>query len=396
VTVGSIAIVGTGVGGLAAAALLADQGHAITLYDQFDKPGLVGSGLVIQPVGQAVLDRIGAGDVARNLGAKIGRMVGQEVCRGRTVLDVLYDRNGGDRFGLAIHRASLFHALYQSATARGIAITTNSAVTGTRVDTSGRWLTLIDGAEVGPFDLVVDATGAASKLSPLTARPLAYGAIWSTVDWPCETTLPVDQLTQRYYRAARMAGVLPLGRIPGDDTPRAAIFWSLPVAAMSAWRTTPLSDWKTEAAAFWPEFAPFLDRVTFHDDMIVARYAHGTLARPYGPRIVYIGDAAHRASPQLGQGANMALLDAMALAEAMRTKPENPLAAYAAMRRWHVRLYQAMSWAFTPQYQSDSLWLPWLRDRIMMPVSRIPPMPATLTRLVGGDLIAPLAGVHFP
>ena len=43
--------------------------------------------------------------------------------------------------------------------------------------------------------------------------------------------LPDNQLTQRYFRASRMAGVMPIGRLPGEITPRAAVFWSLPAAA---------------------------------------------------------------------------------------------------------------------------------------------------------------------
>ena len=92
----------------------------------------------------------------------------------------------------------------------------------------------------------------------------------------------------------------------------------------------------------------------------------------------------------------MALLDALALAEALQGDHDDPLAAYAAMRRWHVRAYQGMSRAFTPQYQSDSRVLPWLRNHILMPVSRIPTLPAILTRLVGGDLLPPLSGQPFP
>ena len=48
----NIAIVGAGIGGLTAAALLARQGHTITVFDQFNVPRPVGSGLVIQPVGK--------------------------------------------------------------------------------------------------------------------------------------------------------------------------------------------------------------------------------------------------------------------------------------------------------------------------------------------------------
>ena len=92
----------------------------------------------------------------------------------------------------------------------------------------------------------------------------------------------------------------------------------------------------------------------------------------------------------------MALLDALALVTALSRVTDDPLRDYAAMRRWHVRAYQGMSRAFTPQYQSDSRVLPWLRNHILMPVSRTPPVPAILTRLVGGDLLPPLSGQPFP
>ena len=48
-----------------------------------------------------------------------------------------------------------------------------------------------------------------------------------------------------------------------------------------------------------------------------------------------------------------------------------------------------MSALFTPQYQSDSRLQPWIRDRILMPVSKIPPVPRILGRLVCGDLVPP-------
>ncbi|MEZ5770679.1 MAG: NAD(P)/FAD-dependent oxidoreductase [Defluviimonas denitrificans] len=391
-----IAIIGAGIGGLAAASLLHDAGHEVAIYDQFDAPRPLGSGLVIQPVGQAVLDRIGAGAAARDLGAAITRMEGLDQTDGRKVLDVVYDRNGGARFGLAIHRASLFHVLYTAAMARGLTITPGTRVVSAPQEGGGRLVLAEDGRRFGPYPLVVDASGARSRLTPLAARPLSYGAIWGTVPWPSGSPLPHDRLSQRYFRASKMAGVLPVGRMPGDGVERTAIFWSMPVAGFDRWRQAPFAAWKAEATAFWPDFAPFLDTLKTHDDMVAARYAHGTLRRPCAPALAHIGDAAHCASPQLGQGANMALLDALALVTALARVTDDPLRDYAAMRRWHVRAYQGMSRAFTPQYQSDSRVLPWLRNHILMPVSRIPPVPAILTRLVGGDLLPPLSGQPFP
>ena len=131
--------------------------------------------------------------------------------------------------------------------------------------------------------------------------------------------------------------------------------------------------------------------------MTVATYAHGTLNRPHAPALAFIGDAAHRASPQLGQGANMALLDALALTLALEAaEGEAALRLYGFMRRWHVALYQLFSAIFTPQYQSDSRLLPILRDRLLMPLSQVPPLARLLTRLVCGDLLPPLAGQPFP
>jgi 2-polyprenyl-6-methoxyphenol hydroxylase-like FAD-dependent oxidoreductase len=388
----TIAVAGAGIGGLAAAVLLARAGHRVTVFDRFDAPAPVGSGLVIQPVGQAVMDRIGAGDAARALGARVTRMEGVEARSGRTVLDVSYDRPGGARFGLAIHRAALFGVLLDALRTHGVPLETGAEVLG-----AGGGGIATSRGPAGPFDLVVDATGAGSRLSPLAARPLPYGAVWGTVPWPKVTGLHPDRLAQRYLAARRMAGVLPLGRVPGREGPMAAIFWSLPRPALDLWGNGDIAVWKAEVTALWPAMAPFLATIRGPADMTPARYSHGTLRRPYAPGLVHIGDAAHRASPQLGQGANMALLDALALTAALeRDSGTAALADYARMRRWHVRLYQGFSAAFTPQYQSDSRWLPVLRDRVLMPLSRLPPVPRILTRLVAGDLIPPLAGERFP
>jgi 2-polyprenyl-6-methoxyphenol hydroxylase-like FAD-dependent oxidoreductase len=382
-----IAIAGAGIGGLAAAAALHDAGHRVRIYDRFAAPAPVGSGLVIQPVGLAVLDALGAGAAVRAAGAPLTRLLGHESGTGRPVLDVSY----GAEPGLGIHRAALFGALLDAVTARGIPLRPSAEVTG-----HGDGRLLLAEGDSGPADLLVDALGAGSPLSPLRARPLPYGAIWGTVDWPGDSPLPRDRLSQRYRRADRMLGILPAGRLPGETTDKAAIFWSLRADGLTAWRDAGLSAWLRETRALWPEAAPFFEQITEPAQMTMARYTHGTLRRPCADTLVHIGDAAHRASPQLGQGANMALLDALALARALGQHPHclpDALDCYARARRWHVRAYQGMSALFTPQYQSDSRWLPVLRDRVLFPLSRVPPIPAALSRLVSGTLLPPLAGL---
>ena len=382
-----IGIVGAGIGGLALAALLARRGHAVTVVERFAQPGPVGSGLIVQPVGLAVLDMVGAGEAARGLGAPIARMLGH--AGERRVLDVKY-RTGEP--GLAMHRASLFDVLWRAALGARVDMVTGAAVTGVRNGQIDR----LDAAQVGPFDLVVDASGAGSVLSPLRARALPFGAVWATVAWPKETALPHDQLTQRYFRAERMAGVLPIGRLPGDPSARAAVFWSLPVDALGRWAEVDFAGWKAEAARFWPVLTPYLADLEVGSDMTAARYSHGGLARPYAEGLVFIGDAAYRASPQLGQGANMALLDALALTLALDQGLAGAMKRYAAMRRWHRRLYQAFSALLTPMYQSQSRALPVLRDLVLAPLGRVPPVHQMLTALVSGDVLPPLAGHHWP
>ncbi len=383
-----IAIVGAGIGGLALAAALGQRGRKVRVFDRFDSPAPVGSGLVIQPVGQRVLHELGIGTQTEALGRKLYRMLGTEAEHARKILDVTYDTPGEPRFGLAIHRAALFDCLLAAAVHAGVELIPGQEVIGAQ----GGYVITAQGRQ-GRFDLIVDASGAGSVLSPLRARELGYGALWATVDWPEQTPLPQDELRQRYLKARHMVGVLPIGTLSSQNPiQKAAIFWSLPARGYQSWPAKGLEAWQNEATSLWPEFGDFSSQISDMDQMTMARYAHGTLRRPYGQDLIMIGDAAHRASPQLGQGANMALLDAWSLAQALDQEGGDMARAaqsYARARRWHVRVYQAMSWAFTPMYQSDSRLLPILRDHALAPMAMRPMMRRMLTRLVCGDLLPP-------
>jgi 2-polyprenyl-6-methoxyphenol hydroxylase-like FAD-dependent oxidoreductase len=74
-----------------------------------------------------------------------------------------------------------------------------------------------------------------------------------------------------------MMGVLPIGRIAGDPSPKAAVFWSLPSDAHAAWRAAGLGPWKDEASGLWPEAMPFLVQIADPDQTAMARYSHGSL-----------------------------------------------------------------------------------------------------------------------
>jgi 2-polyprenyl-6-methoxyphenol hydroxylase-like FAD-dependent oxidoreductase len=386
-----IAIAGAGPGGLAAALALHAQGHRVVVYDQFDVPRPIGSGLILQPTGLAVLDWLDLGDKMRGLGARIDRLHGTASGSGKTVLDVRYDVLGPER-GYAVHRAALFNVLYEAVLAADIAVEKASYINGF----DDGVLVLNQQQRSVRYDLVVDALGAKSPLRRFSGdqsagRSLEYGAVWASLPWPGDG-FDANALTQRYQNASVMIGVLPIGSVTFGGEQQAAFFWSLKHKDMQAWRARGLDVWKDEVVKHWPNVAELLQHIRHADDLTLARYHHHTSRKPYGPRLISIGDSAHSTSPQLGQGANMALLDVMALADALSCSQnlDEAAKAYADRRRRHVRVYQALSYIFTPFYQSDSRVLPWLRDSLVSRGARIPIIQRLLARMVAGRIVDPV------
>ncbi|MBL8535877.1 MAG: FAD-dependent monooxygenase [Hyphomonadaceae bacterium] len=384
----SVGIAGCGVAGLALATLVRAQGWRVVIFDKLEKPAPIGSGLILQPVGLHVLDALGVGDGVRALGARIERLFG--LSGTRVVLDVRYDALGARApRGFAVHRGALFEVLYDRAVAAGVEIVSRREVVAA---CAGRFV-FADGAESARFDLIVDALGMRSPLSTQPRLNLPYGALWASLDWV--SGFDPAALEQRYQAARKMAGVLPIGRLSDGGGDKAAFFWSLRHDAREAWRGASIDAWKDEARALWPATAPLLDQIASHDDLVFAAYAHRTLASPLSRDVVHVGDSWHCTSPQLGQGANMALLDAYALALSLDRQGDltTALAEYERLRLWHIRLYQSASWLFTPAYQSDSGAIAWLRDRLAAPVSRLWPAPQTLAALVAGQWGWPLGAM---
>ena len=381
-----IAVAGCGIAGLAVALLLHRQGHVITLYERFEEPRPLGSGLMIQPTGLAVLAELGLAEEILAHSAPIARLYGRNT-QGETVLDARYaDLATPGGFGLGIHRASLFDVLHDAVLATGMPIRSGREVAGTELSGAGRRLLFADADPSPRHDLVVDALGVASPLVPAANGWLPFGALWTTLAWPTEAPFRANWLEQRYERARKMAGVLPTGARRSSGRNELALFWSLRADAFERWRDAGLAAWKDEFVALWPECAGLLEQVTEPAQLTFARYAHRTHRRPVADRLVHIGDAWHSASPQLGQGANMALLDAWALAKALGEDGplDARLAAAAGLRRPHVQLYQWLTALFTPAYQSDSVWPALIRDVVLAPLSRVPPGPWVQANMVAG------------
>lgn len=387
-----IAVAGCGPAGLTAALLLNRDGHRVALFERFDAPRPIGSGIMLQPTGMSVLRALGLGDAVLASGARVHRLLGCAEPSGRIVLDVRYQALGERAgFGLGMHRGALFDILYSAVRLAGTPIETGMHIVG--LERGGRpRLVFANGSRSAPFDLIVDALGTGTSLAPPTGRELPYGALWATLDWPAGSELKPNVLEQRYERARKMAGVLPLGRGPGLGRDQAALFWSLRRDQLDHWRSSGLEAWKDQIRRLWAATEPLLRQIDHSDQLTFAAYSHRTLAAPIEQGMVHIGDAWHSASPQLGQGANMALLDAWGLAKALREARDPPsgLADYVQSRRRHVRLYQTLTALFTPVYQSDGALLPMIRDLIVGPVSKLWPATVIQAALVSGLVGQPL------
>lgn len=378
-----VAVVGYGTGGQATALMLAGDGHDVEVFERTAELGPVGAGFLLQPVGQLVLWQLGLLDAALEHAAPVTRLYGETVT-GRPVMDMRYAELDPRLQGLGMQRAALF-ALLDAAWTQGrqlhcgVRITRIDAERGALYDDRAR---CHDG-----FDLIVLADGAASGLraqvaKPRVDQPYPWGAQWCLVpagDWPW-----TDVLQQRYVGARRMVGMLPVGTRPGDPVPRLSFFWSLPAAELE--REHDESTWRADVGAVWPQASERLASIAVPGGLAQARYRDTMHRRWHRGRAVLLGDAAHAMSPQLGQGVNMALLDAVALRDALRESggTAEAFARYAHVRRDHLRIYHFWSRWLTPLFQSERDGWARMRDLGFHPLSRLPGGRGQMLRVLSG------------
>jgi 2-polyprenyl-6-methoxyphenol hydroxylase-like FAD-dependent oxidoreductase len=373
----NVGIVGAGFAGAAAALFLAERGHRVCLYEEAERPSPVGAGILMQPSGLSVLADLGLleGAIAR------GSVVESLECvtpRGRRILDLSYRDLFADWFGLGMHRGALFELLHDQLPARGVELVTGASVQSARRRRRGIVPVLADGRETSEHELLVVADGARSALRRgvrgASAEPYPWGALW----FVGRDTHDVfgGKLWQVADGTSTLLGFLPCGFGPRQlgETPLVSLFWSVPVAEHGR-ADFDLARWKERVLELEPRAAELLEQIQDAGQLLPASYFDVQLPRYHDGRLVFIGDAAHATSPQLGQGTNLALEDARVLAACVSSARDldTALSCFYAERAAHVRYYQLASWGLTPFFQSADSLLGALRDLALGPICRFPP-----------------------
>lgn len=386
-----VGIIGCGTAGSAAAIFLARAGHRVTVYERVPNPGPVGAGITIQPTGLTVLHRLGLYDHVVARGARIDRLLCETPAK-RSIVDLTYASIGEHLFGVGLHRGVLFDALY-GAVKRETSITVRTGVEVVdlaRARRPGRWNWFVDAGRErhGPHELVVVADGARSQLRDDTGTSkrierYPWGALWFVARDPHPADAPKARVLHQIVSGNQtFLGLLPTGRPPVSEESILApsnrlvsLFWSIRGDRVDDWRKRGIAKWKEDVLALAPEAEPVVEQITSEDQVLFAAYHDVVMDRWSTRNVVYLGDAAHATSPQLGQGCNLALWDAMTLADVLANEEHHlpaALDAYSRERRDHLAFYQVATRWLTPFFQGDDAWLGSLRDVAMPVMSRIP------------------------
>lgn len=337
-----VAIVGGGIGGLAAANALLHRGLRVSVYEQSSALREVGAGVFIYPNSLRQLERIGLGDALARVGAKVGS--GSEYYRmdGTVVGKILTTDSAGWNGMYGMHRADLLQALADALPSE--VIHTSHKCVGFTQDEAGAQLSFENG-NIVQADVVIAADGINSVLQKHVVAPSAP-----------------EYAGFRAYR-----GVLPVEKIP-DWRREAHQVWMgdgkhfmvfplrsgtlvnyvgfVPTSSQTAESWSAVGDRDELAASFagWdPRVTDLLSKVEtcfwwgLYDRLPLGKWTKGRLA--------LLGDAAHPMLPHLGQGANQAIEDGTALAVLLQGLDKNApiedvLQRYEALRRPRASMVQ--------------------------------------------------------
>ena len=329
------AVVGGGLGGMAAAVALARAGIDVRVYEQAQQLTEVGAGVSLAPNGLRMLERLGVGELVRQAGVRYASAQ-LRLPDGRAVRHEPYQFSlPGQNTG--IHRADLL-ALLAGELPPGT-VQTGHRCTGFSQDDGSATAVFADGT-TATADVLIGADGIHSVLQGFVvapAEPVFSGVVAYRGLVPRLSAYPDDTIRMwmgegRHFlvfpvRAGQLLNYV--GFVPSDTAVRES--WSAPGDQVAL-------------AAHFAGWDPVIGQVIAAisgpggSGFIWGMYDRVPLPRWSSGRLTLLGDAAHPMLPHLGQGVNQALEDAVALATLLGagTGPAGvprALAAYEGLRR---------------------------------------------------------------
>ncbi|MFO0336073.1 MAG: FAD-dependent monooxygenase [Pseudomonadota bacterium] len=333
-----IVIVGAGIGGLTAALALLRAGFPVGVAEQAAALGELGAGLTLAPNGSRVLEALGLGERLRRIACLPGIGAIRHWRTGEAFSTS--DRGGAAaRFGAPycqVHRADLHAILAEAVLAYGphrllldhrfAGCLDEGGAVGVRfangATLDARSLIGADGARSAVRAQLLNASSpeftgycAWRGLAPVAALPPG------TLDYPSCLYVGPHRMFARYLvRGGELVNFVAAVREPR---------WRL-----ESWSAR--GDPAEVLAAFAGFHAPvraILGAVPPDSLHKWALYSREPLLQWVAGRVGLLGDAAHPMLPFMGQGAVMAIEDAMVLARAFAAEPDDPAAALARYQR---------------------------------------------------------------
>jgi 2-polyprenyl-6-methoxyphenol hydroxylase-like FAD-dependent oxidoreductase len=330
----SALIIGGGIAGPISAMALQRAGLEPTVYEEYEQ-GSDGAGLFLTLAvnGLAALDVIGARDLVEHLGMETP---GMKLING-----------AGKELGAApmaartVPRTDLYTALRDEAVRRGVRIEYGKRLDDARVTGAGVEAVFGDGT-TARGDLLIGADGLRSRTRTLIdprAPQARHIGLLNTGGYAHDLRLDAPPGVAHFVFGRRCffgyfvhpdGGVWWFANPPSKHEPTRA---ELQAITPDAWRAR-LVD------LFAHDSGPMPDIIAATDRIFPAwnTYDFPTVPTWHNDRMVIIGDAAHATSPSSGQGASMAIEDAIVLARCLRDAPDpaTGFAAYEKERRSRV------------------------------------------------------------
>jgi 2-octaprenyl-6-methoxyphenol hydroxylase len=289
----------------------------------------------------------------------------------------------GEPLGYMIENRHIRAALAKAVRAAAIEVLAPTRVTGVTVSPGAARVALADGRTLSA-PLVVGAEGKAS-----TVREAAkIGVVgWSYPQSGAVATVAMEQdhagVAHEYFLPSGPFAILPLtGR-------RASLVWTETHARAAALKTARPEVVEAHLAR---RFGEFLGKVRLDGPRFVYPLSLQLSERMHSPRIALLGDAAHAIHPIAGQGLNLGLKDAAALAEVLVEAArlgedigsEVVLERYAAWRRFDNVALAAATDVFNRLFSNDNAAVRTVRGAGMALVNRIGPARRFFMREAGG------------